>query len=169
MKLKAKVIIPIAVLVLVVGIGIGVGVHFLSSAREEVNNYNVRIPYAEGVLLMDDDTEIEPVEQGWIKLNYNHQAFSADGTNFACFLSNDPANVHDLFFSLYADAELTDELYLSGLLAPGSVLKDVSLSRALPTGSSTVFVVFNQVDTGEDGIQTIVGQSVITVEFIVSE
>lgn len=165
MKVKAKVIVPIAVLVL--ALGIGAGVYFLRSTPEEDIN-DGRIPYAEGVVVMED-TEIEPVDYGWIDLTYNYQAFSNDGVNFSCLLSNAASNRYDLYFDLYADAEMTDEIFLSGLLPPGTALEQIELSHALPVGTTTVYVVFNQVDTDEDGNQTIVNQTVVTVEFIVAE
>ena len=154
MKVKAKVIVPIAVF-------------FLRSAPEEDVN-DGRIPYAEGVVVMED-TDIEPAEYGWIDLTYNYQAFSKDGVNFSCLLSNAASNQYDLYFDLYADADLTDEIFLSGLLPPGTALEQIELNHALPVGTTTVYVVFNQVDTGEDGNQTIVNQTVVTVDFVVAE
>lgn len=165
MKVKAKVIIPIAVLVF--ALGIGAGVYFLRSAPEEDIN-DGRIPYAEGVVVMED-TDIEPAEYGWIDLKYNYQAFSNDGVNFSCLLANAASNQYDLYFDLYADAELKDEIFLSGLLQPGTALEKVTLDHALPEGTTTVYVVFNQVDTGEGGAQTIVNQTIVTVDFVVVE
>lgn len=166
MKVKAKVIIPIAVLVFV--LGIGAGVYFLRSTPGDEDINDGRIPYAEGVVVMED-TEIEPPEYGWMDLTYNYQAYSNDGTNFSCLLSNAPSNQYDLYFDLYADAELTDEIFLSGLLPPGTALEQVELNRTLPVGTTTVYVVFNQVDDDENGNQTIVNQTVVTVDFIVVE
>lgn len=165
MKKKAKVVIPIAVLVL--ALGIGAGVYFLRPTPEEESG-NGHIPYAQGVVILED-TDLDQTAKGWIDLTYNHQAFSKDGVNFSCFLTNDASNQYDLYFDLYADAGLTDELFLSGLLPPGTALEQVELNRALPVGSNTVYVVFNQVDTDEDGNQTIVNQTTVTVEFIVNE
>lgn len=165
MKVKAKVIIPIAVLVF--ALGIGAGVYFLRSAPEE-DIKDGRIPYAEGVVVMED-TDIEPAEYGWIDLKYNYQAFSNDGVNFSCLLANAASNQYDLYFDLYADAELKDEIFLSGLLQPGTALEKVTLDHALPEGTTTVYVVFNQVDTGEGGAQTIVNQTIVTVDFVVVE
>lgn len=165
MKVKAKVIIPIAALVL--ALGIGAGIYFLRSVPEEDIN-DGRIPYAEGVVVMED-TDVEPAEYGWIDLTYDYQAFSKDGINFTCLLSNAASNQYDLYFDLYADADLTDEIFLSGLLPPGTALEEITLNHALPVGTTTVYVVFNQVDTDEDGNQSIVNQTVVTVEFIVAE
>lgn len=165
MKLKAKVIIPIAVLLLLLGIGLGV--YFLRPAPEE-DAGDGHIPYAQGVVVMDE-SDIEPADYGWIDLTYNYQAFSKNGVNFSCLLANAASNQYDLYFDLYADAALTDELFLSGLLRPGTALEQVELNRALPLGTNTVYVVFNQVDTDGDGNQTIVNQTTVTVDFVVVE
>ncbi len=165
MKLKTKVIIPVAVLVL--ALCIGAGVYFLRPTPvEDIDDG--RIPYAEGVVVIDK-SDIEPVEYGWIDLTYNYQAYSNNGVDFSCLLANESSNRYDLYFDLYADAELTDEIFLSGLLQPGTALDKVSLNHALPVGTTTVYVVFNQVDTNEEGNQTIVNQTVVTVDFIVVE
>lgn len=165
MKKKAKVIVPVVVLVL--ALGIGAGVYFLRPAPEE-DAGDGHIPYAQGVVVMDE-LDIEPAEYGWIDLTYNYQAFSKNGVNFSCLLANAASNQYDLYFDLYADAELTDELFLSGLLRPGTALEQVDLNRALPVGTNTVYVVFNQVDTDEGGNQTIVNQTTVTVDFVVVE
>ena len=166
MKLNAKVVIPILIVALFVAVGVGVGTYL---ATRDATKYNGIIPYADNAVVLDKGGEIEPAEQGWINLKYNYQAFSKDGVHFSCFLANDAGNEYDLFFDLFADVEATDRLFLSGLLPPGTALNTVELNRALPVGSTTVYVAFNQVGTDEDGEQALVGQSVVTVEFIVLE
>lgn len=160
MKFKAKVVVPI---VAVLAVGIGIAVYFLRPAPDDG-----RIPYATGVVVTDE-TDIEPADFGWLDLLYDYQARSSDGVNFSCMLANAASNRYDMYFDLYTDAELTDEVFLSGLLKPGTALEEITLDHALPAGTNTVYVAMNQVDTDEDGKQTIVDQTVVTVEFIVSE
>ena len=167
MKFKAKVLIPIAVLVLALGAGAGVGVYLAARPSEEASLDDNRIPYAEGVVIMEG-VDIEPVPKGRIALRYNYQAYSNDGTNFTCKLGNDESNQYDLYFDLYADAALTDRMYLSGLLRPGTALEEITLDHALPEGTTTVYVGFNQVDTDEEGNQSLLSQTLVTVDFIVS-
>ena len=166
MNAKAKIIVPVVALLAILGIGIGA--YFLGASQEEAELKDNRIPYAQGVVLMED-TEIEPAKHGWIDLTYNYQAFSKDGVNFSCLLSNAPSNQYDLYFDLYADAELTDEIFLSGLLKPGTALEEIALTHALPVGTTPVYVSFNQVDTDEEGNQTIINQTLVMVDFIVVE
>ena len=166
MKSKAKVVIPILIAALIVAVGAGVGTYL---AKRDTDRYNGVIPYAEDAVVLDEGDEIEPADQGWIDLKYNYQAFSRDGTHFSCLLANSASNEYNMFFDLFADVEATDRLFLSGLLPLGTALQSVTLNRALPVGSNTVYVAFNQVDTDENGEQVLVGQAVVTVEFIVLE
>lgn len=166
MKRNAKIIIPI--ILIAAALGIGVGVYFANSAHGDKDLKDGRIPYQEGVVVLED-TMIEPTEDGWIDLTYNYQAYSRDGIHFSCYLTNDASNVYDLYFDIYADGAMRDEIYLSGLLPPGTALQNITLDRELPVGTNEVYVVFNQVDLDEGGNQVIVGQATVTVEFIVAE
>lgn len=167
MKLNAKVFVP--VLILVLALGVGAGVFFASRNKgEEKETQSGFIPMAENVVLVGGG-RIEPPPQGMMNLKYNYQAFSTDGVNFTGLWANDPGNKYNMFVDMFADLEAMDRLYLSGLLEPGTGLRRVELNRALPVGNNTVYVAFNQVDFNEDGEQAIVGQAVVTVEFIVTE
>lgn len=160
-KKKSKRGIIILLLLLLIGAAVVVYLRFF---RETDDN---RIPYAEGVVLQEDD-EVEQVEKGWMKLTYNYKAFSNDGVIFSCLLTNDAANVYDMYFDIYADDTLEDRVYLSGLVRPGYGLLEIILDHELPVGTTTCYVVFNQVDTDEDGNQSIVNQMMVTVDFIVT-
>lgn len=149
-------------LLLLLLIMIGILVYFLFFRKEP----DGRIPYAEGVVLYEGD-EVEPVEAGWVKLTYNYEAKSSDGVHFNCLLTNDPANWYDLYFDIYADDMLEDQVFLSGLIRPGYGLNEIVLNHALPSGTTTCYVVFNQVDTSAEGVQSIVNQVMVTVNFIV--
>lgn len=166
MKFKAKVILPVLAVLLALGIGAGAVYLFMSKTPDE-NINDGRIPYAEGVVVMEG-MDIEPVAKGRIALRYNYQARSTDGINFTCKLGNDESNRYDLYFDLYADAALTDQIYLSGLLRPGTALDNITLNHALPKGTNTVYVGFNQVDVDEEGNQSLLSQTLVTVDFIVS-
>lgn len=163
MKSKGKIILAVLVVLLLV-VGTGIGVYMFMRPEDSVDDG--RIPYAEGVVIMED-SDIEPVPKGRIALRYNYQAHSADGINFTCKLGNDESNQYPLYFDLYADAALTDEIYLSGLLDPGTALEEITLNHALPEGTTTVYVSFNQVEVDEAGNQSLLSQTLVTVDFIV--
>lgn len=167
MKLKAKVLIP--VVSAVAAVAIGIGVYFYLNANGETEDIgNGRIPYAQGTVIMDSD-DVEETEDGYIALLYNYQARSDDGQNFSCLLANSPANGYDLYFDIYTDIALTDRVFLSGLLAPGTAFEQITLDRALPEGTNSLYVVFTQADDNEEGQQVLLNQTVVTVDFIVSE
>ena len=156
---KKKVLI---LLLLLLAIGIAVAVYYFFFRKDDDN----RIPYAEGVVLLGNE-EIEPVNNGWIALTYNYKAFSSDGVHFSCLLSNSAANLYDLYFDIYADDTLRDQVFLSGLIPPGYGLNEIELNHALPAGTTKCYVVFNQVDTDEDGNQSLINQMLVTVDFVV--
>lgn len=161
-KKSSKKKVAIILLLLLLAIGIAIIVYLLFFKKDDN-----RIPYAEGVVLLGGE-EIEPVEEGWINLRYNKKAFSSDGIHFSGLLANDAGNALDMYFDVYADSEFEDPIFLSGLVAPGYGLQTFTLDHALPAGSTTCYVIHNQVDTDEDGTQFIVRQMIITVEFVVN-
>ena len=60
---------------------------------------------------------------------------------------------------------MTDQVYLSGLVPPGSGFEEITLDRALDSGDHTMIVVLTQVDTDENGTQVLKNQVSHTVEF----
>ena len=73
-----------------------------------------------------------------------------------------------MFIGIYSDASLGDQLYLSGLVPPGSGFEEITLDKALPSGDNTVYVALTQVEEDENGQQVISGQVVHTIEFHVA-
>jgi len=102
-----------------------------------------------------------------IALLYKNDAYSKDGKTFSCYVGNSPENPDDLFISIYADPECTDELFMGQLLRPGSAYDTVELNRALEPGDYTVYVPHTMIRV-DDGEQKIVGQVVVTMDFHVS-
>jgi hypothetical protein len=112
------------------------------------------------------DAAAENAKKGNIGLMYQNDAYSVDGRNFQCYIVNSPSNEYDMFITIFADADLTDELYLSQLVPPGSGFEKLKLEHALSVGSHTVYVALTQVETdAETGEQTIRNQIVHTMDF----
>ena len=105
---------------------------------------------------------------GRVALSYKNGAYSSDGENFECYIVNSARNQYDMFLAMYADAELTDQVFLSGLIPPGSGYQELTLNRKLEKGTHTIYVVLTQVDAGEDGNESIVNQVSHTMDFNVS-
>ena len=108
-------------------------------------------------------------KDGNIALLYKDNAYSTNGVDFDCYIVNSASNKYDMFLTIYADDALTDQIFLSGLVPPGSGFEQISLDRALETGDHTVGVVLTQVDTDETGAQVIKHQVAHTMEFHVTK
>ena len=115
------------------------------------------------------DEALRNAAEGNIGLKYKNDAYSSNGTDFECYIVNSEANKYDMFLTIYADAELTDQIFLSQLVPPGSGFENITLDHALDAGSHTVFVALTQVDTNEDGQQVIKHQTMHTMDFHVTE
>ena len=107
--------------------------------------------------------------KGNIALHYVNDAYSTDGINFDCVIANAAANSYDMYLQIFADSEMQDQVFLSGLVPPGSGFESITLEHALDPGVTTVFVVLTQVETSERGAQTLVNQFVHTMDFHVEE
>ncbi len=116
------------------------------------------------------DEAQENAKNGMVALEYQNDAFSTDGKTFSCYIANASANLYDMFLTIYADANLTDQLYLSGLVPPGSGFEEITLEHALEAGDHTVYVAVTQVETDEEtGEQVMRNQVMHTIEFHVGE
>ena len=105
---------------------------------------------------------------GNIGLKYKNDAFSDDGTTFSCYIVNSEDNLYDMFITIFADAELTDRLYLSGLVPRGSGFDELTLEHSLDKGDHLVYVVLTQVMVEEDGTESVVRQVTHTMDFHVN-
>lgn len=105
-------------------------------------------------------------KNGNIALMYKNNAFSTDGSNFSCYIVNSPANKFDMFLTMYADLEMTDQVFLSQLIPPGSGFENLTLEHALEKGTHTIYVCLTQVDRDpETGEESICGQVFHTMDF----
>ena len=134
-----------------------------------------RIGYAEGTVALDEDSLSKAVEEmfakaqeGYFATEYRNDAHSADGQNFECYVGNSNMNTYDMYIQMFADDELTDQVFLSELLRPGTAFDNITLEHPLDPGLTTVYTVFTQVGE-EDGNQVIKGQVTVTMDFIVGE
>lgn len=133
------------------------------------------VGYAEGVTVVEDsdafskalDKIYEESQEAGIALEYKSVAYSTNGMDFSCYLANAAENQYDMFIAVYADDALTDQVFLSGLLRPGTAFDHITLSHALPLGQTNCTVAFTQVEV-VDGEQAIHDQALIGVEFYVT-
>lgn len=168
----------IGVAAAVVAAAVGITAYTLSNAGKqdgEAGNQPAIGYAAEAKVMLDQDSlqaavdeAIANAQNNQVALRYQNDAFSADGQTISCRIVNDSNNLYDMYLTIFADAELTDQIYLSGLVAPGSGFEEITLSRALDPGDHTVYVVVTQVDTDENGAQAVKNQVVHTMDFHVT-
>ncbi len=152
----------------------------ISNANAEKDE-NGRIGYETNVITSDPETLQAAVDEMYEKaaknavaLEYKDIATSDDGQHFSCYLANSAENSYDMFFAIYADNALTDQLFLSKLLRPGTRLEEIELERTLEPGTHTGYVVYTQVEDEEDDVdqsqmQVIHNQVATTINLIVNE
>lgn len=170
------IIVLLAVLIVLL---IGVLAVVLGRGRsEDIPDGNTPlIGYAtEATVMLDQDSlqaafdqALKNAAEGNVGLKYKNNAYSTDGVNFECYIANSDSNIYDMFLAIYADAEMTDQIFLSGLVPPGSGFEKIELEHALDTGDHTVYVALTQVETDEEtGEQVLKNQVVHTMDFHVT-
>lgn len=168
----------VAVLVLIAVVVIAaVAVISALNRQEPEADAGQAIQYASNATVLLDQDSIQAAmdeamknaEDGNIGLYYKNDAYSSDGVNFDCFIGNSSANIHDMFITIFADVDMTDQIYLSGLVPPGSGFEEITLEHKLEPGSNRVYVALTQVDTDEEtSEQVLLNQVVYTMDFHVT-
>lgn len=128
---------------------------------------------AEAKVMLDENTlqaaideAVENAKNGMVALSYQNDAYSKDGKTFSCYIANDAGNLYDMFVAIYADSGLTDQIFLSGLIPPGSGFEEITLDHALESGDHRVYVAVTQVETDEETGEQVLGNQVMhTIEF----
>lgn len=131
------------------------------------------IGYEEGVTVVDDPNALQnAVNEAYAKaaetgvpVEYQNAATSTDGENFDCYIANPVESKYDIYIQIFADSELTDQLYLSKLIQPGNAKREIQLERKLEKGTHRVYVAYTQV---EDDHATARNQAIVTMDFAVA-
>jgi hypothetical protein len=170
-----KTVVAVAALVLLAIVAIAA--FFLLGQKEE-DDGGLTIGYSsEAKVMLDQDAlsaamqaAMENDKNNAIGLRYKNNAYSTDGLNFECSITNSGANAYDMFLTIFADVELTDQIFLSGLVPPGSGFDHITLDHELELGDHRVYVVLTQVETDQEtSKQTIIRQVAHTMDFHVTE
>lgn len=176
--LSNKVVIGATAVVVAAVVAVGAAVISHQNQTSIPDGATPAIGYAaEAKVMLDQDSlqaafdeAMKNAAEGNVGLKYKNDAYSTDGVNFECYIVNSDSNVYDMFLTIYADAEMTDQIYLSGLVPPGSGFEAIKLDHALDAGDHTVYVALTQVDTDEEtGEQVIKNQVVHTMDFHVTQ
>ena len=148
-------------------------------ALTDISDENVpKLGYsADAKVMLDQDSlqaavsaAMENAQAGNIALLYKNNAYSDDGINFECYIANSAYNAYDMYLTIFADGEMTDQIFLSLLVPPGSGFDNITLEHALDPGDHTVYVGLTQVAVDEEtGEQVIQGQVFHTMDFHVAQ
>lgn len=114
------------------------------------------------------DEALKNAQDRNVALRYRNDAYSQDGQNFECYVANSSGNLYDMFLTICTDETMTDQLFLSKLLRPGTGYDHITLDRALEPGTHTVYVAVTLVDTDPARGQVIKAQAVHTMDFHVA-
>lgn len=164
-------VIVIVLLVLVVGTLAAV----VLLRQEEESQSRIGYSTSVGVMLTEEELQAamdeaqQNAKSGGVALRYKNGAFSEDGENFDCYIVNSEGNIYDMFIAIYTDLAMKDQVFLSGLIPPGSGFEQITLDRKLEKGTHTVYVAVTQVERDEQGNETIANQVVHTMDFTVSQ
>jgi hypothetical protein len=169
---KAVVLIVAAAVVVVAAIA---AVAVVLTHQDQSDDPGIGYASEAKVMLNQDDLQaamdaaMANAREGNIALLYKDNAYSDDGSTFECYIVNSANNAYDMFLTIYADLEMTDELYLSQLVPPGSGFEEITLEHPLEKGDHTVYVALTQVETDEEtGEQSVHKQVVHTMDFHVT-
>lgn len=168
-----KILIAV-IIVLILAIAAGCVYFFFIRKEPEEEPQGVGYAMNAGVVLTQEELDASMAAAaanaaaGRVALSYKNGAYSSDGENFDCYIVNSARNQYDMFLAMYTDAELTDQVFLSGLIPPGSGYEELTLNHKLEKGTHTIYVVVTQVDADEDGNESIVNQVSHTMDFHVS-
>lgn len=168
---KKVIIAAVVIIALVIVAAAAIVFHF--AGKED----DGRIKYAtEASVMLDQESLQAAMDQAMqnakdsnISLLYKDNAYSEDGLNFSCYIVNSATNLYDMFLTIYADAALEDQLFLSGLVRPGEGFESIELDHALDAGDHVVYVALTQVKENEEGEQVIHNQVVHTMDFHVTQ
>lgn len=127
------------------------------------------IPYEQNIGIVTSGQNLEDaIKEGAeakFPLHFSTTATSTDGENFKCVLGNSEGARYDIYFDMYADSDFTEQVFLSGLIAPGTQLESFKTNRKFPSGNTEVFLVVTLVD---DDHKTLINQTAISITLVVS-
>lgn len=169
---KTVIILLIILIILLLAAGIGITMYFVkkTAAPENADNGGL-IQYQEGVVALEDaqavyDKLSEEAAKNNVAVSYARNAYSDDGVNFACDIDNSSANLYDMYFNIYKDDSLSEQILLTGLIPPGSGIREFKSEIPLDPGVYNAVLVFTQV---EDDHSTIHNQAMVVLELSVRQ
>ncbi len=109
---------------------------------------------------------IKQAEEGLMDLRYKNIAESTDGVHFDCMIGNSENNIYDMYFNIYLGTDLDQQILLTGLVSPGSMIEEFESEIPLDPGEHEATLVFTQV---KEDHATICGQVMVVLHLVVNE
>lgn len=138
----------------------------------EKNFSGGQILYEPGIIALNQedlqkafDEALQKTKEGYITVEFNNWAESDDGKNFKCYLGNAAENTYDVYFNMYLDSTLSQQLLLTGLIPPGSGIDTFTSEVRLDPGEYEAVLVLTQV---EDDHSTIHSQTNLGIRLVVN-
>lgn len=171
-KSSKAIIILLIIIILLLLIGGGVAVYFLTRESDEPEKIGANggiIQYDQAAVafdVQDFDEMQKKADEGQMALKYVKTAYSSDGVNFTCDVGNSTANKYDMYINIYTDATFEEQILLTGLIPPGSGIKEFQSEIPLDPGIYETVMVLTQV---EDDHSTFHAQLMVTFILEVEE
>lgn len=107
-----------------------------------------------------NESVLAEMEDNEIPIIYAPNATSADGENFLCEIGNPEGAKYYIYLDMYSDTTLSEEIYLSGLLAPGQGITSFKTNKVFSEGETDIVLV---ISTVQDNRTTIVAQTMMVL------
>lgn len=175
-KSSKKLVVILLVLLLILILGILLVLLVPKGSEEKVQPADETAPpgfqiqYDEAVVVLDEEAMRKAMEAGIaaakdnIIVDYQKQAYSVDGVNFDCVLNNHPSQEKDVYFNVYLDESYEKQVLLTGLVPPGSGIRQFKSEIEFEAGVYDTVLVITTV--GDDHA-TITGQAKVTYQLVV--
>lgn len=169
---KRVIIILIVVIVLILA---GAAFFFIKSGAFDKDSMpgskEIPLEVNAGVLTGDklkewNESVLAEMEDNEIPVTFSPTATSTDGVNFSCEIGNPPGAKYYIYLDMYSDTSLREEVYLSGLLAPGQGIFNFTTNRAFPKGETDIVLV---ITTVQDNRTAIVAQTMMVLTLQVGD
>ncbi len=175
-RLSPLTLVLIIIIVLLLAVAAFLAVSKFGGKEPETENLGDAstplIGYEEGVTVVDDQDALQKAvdeayakaAEGGVPVEFQNGATSTDGESFECYIANPTVSKYDIYIQIFSDVELSDQLYLSKLIPPGSAKRELKLDKKLEPGTHRVYVVYTQV---EEDHATARQQATVTMDFTV--
>ncbi len=138
-------------------------VMLLNKGNETEQNkpQNGVVPYEPGIIAINQDDlqaafdeAVQKTKDGYITLDFDNRAVSKNGKDFTCYLGNSKENNYDLYFNIYLDATLEQQVLLTGLVPPGSGINKFTSEFEIAPGTYEAVLVLSQVEDDHSTIHS---------------